>query len=409
MKILLLNDNPVVNKLVTLSAQKTSDNLEVVSSIDSVASSVYDLIVIDDTLYTDDLLDEIKTKITFTKSLYICARGAEKVDAFTNILSKPFLPTELVEIFATLGKESQKITLDTVEESTPEAELEEFEELDELDDLEELADIDEDLSDSILDDEEAQKVKDLLNETDEEEELDLDDLDLGEDDLELDEELSLDLEEEPKEAPAQEEEELDLDDLDLGEDDLELDEELSLDLEEEPEEAPAQEEEELDLDDLDLGEDDLELDEELSLDLEEEPEEAPAQEEEELDIEAQIENAVDELSEEELESEVDAETLLNIVENDMNVFDGLTSKDLKIAIGEEVEEEGSIIDELVEESSEEENEVNEEVVTDSIKEETSDNNGIEALKKLLTALSDKDVAASMKGMKISINITLGDQ
>ena len=372
MKILLLNDNPVVNKLVTLSAQKTSDNLEVVSSIDSVASSVYDLIVIDDTLYTDDLLDEIKTKITFTKSLYICARGAEKVDAFTNILSKPFLPTELVEIFATLGKESQKITLDTVEESTPEAELEEFEELDELDDLEELADIDEDLSDSILDDEEAQKVKDLLNETDEEEELDLDDLDLGEDDLELDEELSLDLEEEPKEAPAQEEEELDLDDLDLGEDDLELDEELSLDLEEEPEEAPAQEEEE-------------------------------------LDIEAQIENAVDELSEEELESEVDAETLLNIVENDMNVFDGLTSKDLKIAIGEEVEEEGSIIDELVEESSEEENEVNEEVVTDSIKEETSDNNGIEALKKLLTALSDKDVAASMKGMKISINITLGDQ
>ncbi|MBT5934068.1 MAG: DNA topoisomerase IV, partial [Sulfurimonas sp.] len=210
MKILLLNDNPVVNKLVTLSAQKTSDNLEVVSSIDSVASSVYDLIVIDDTLYTDDLLDEIKTKITFTKSLYICARGAEKVDAFTNILSKPFLPTELVEIFATLGKESQKITLDTVEESTPEAELEEFEELDELDDLEELADIDEDLSDSILDDEEAQKVKDLLNETDEEEELDLDDLDLGEDDLELDEELSLDLEEEPKEAPAQEEEELDI-------------------------------------------------------------------------------------------------------------------------------------------------------------------------------------------------------
>jgi uncharacterized membrane protein len=34
--------------------------------------------------------------------------------------------------------------------------------------------------------------------------------------------------------------------------------------------------------------------------------------------------------------------------------------------------------------------------------------GVEALKNLLVALSDKNVAASMKGMKISINITLGD-
>ena len=39
MKILLLNDNPVVNKLVTLSAQKTSDKLDVVNSIDSIQSS----------------------------------------------------------------------------------------------------------------------------------------------------------------------------------------------------------------------------------------------------------------------------------------------------------------------------------------------------------------------------------
>ena len=36
MKILLLNDNPVVNKLVTLSAQKTSDELEVVENPDNI-------------------------------------------------------------------------------------------------------------------------------------------------------------------------------------------------------------------------------------------------------------------------------------------------------------------------------------------------------------------------------------
>jgi uncharacterized membrane protein len=32
---------------------------------------------------------------------------------------------------------------------------------------------------------------------------------------------------------------------------------------------------------------------------------------------------------------------------------------------------------------------------------------VEALKNLLAALSDKKVAASMKGMQITINITLG--
>ena len=44
--------------------------------------------------------------------------------------------------------------------------------------------------------------------------------------------------------------------------------------------------------------------------------------------------------------------------------------------------------------------------TQKVKDNTQD--GVEALKNLLVALSDKNVAASMKGMKISINITLGD-
>jgi len=40
---------------------------------------------------------------------------------------------------------------------------------------------------------------------------------------------------------------------------------------------------------------------------------------------------------------------------------------------------------------------------------TTDNNGVEALKKLLQALSNEDVVASMKNMEININITLGDK
>ena len=57
MKILLLNDNPVVNKLVTLSAQKTSDELDFALHVEDVAYTSYDLVVVDDSLGGDEILD----------------------------------------------------------------------------------------------------------------------------------------------------------------------------------------------------------------------------------------------------------------------------------------------------------------------------------------------------------------
>ncbi len=216
MRILLLNDNPVVNKLVTLSAQKTSDELDVVDSIESIESDSYDLLVIDDAMYNENIFEDIKSKIRFSASLYICSRDAEKIADFTATLKKPFLPTDLVELFLKLAKEidssepktEEEPEFDEVEEleefNDQEMELEEeaiqsdaFEELsleeEELDitlddeisleedledigDLEDLDELDEEFSfeeeldtaESVLDDEEAQKVKDLLEETSEE-------------------------------------------------------------------------------------------------------------------------------------------------------------------------------------------------------------------------------------------------
>lgn len=322
MNILLINDNPVVNKLVTLSAQKTSDNLEVVDSLENLESSTYDLVVIDDTLYSDELHMELNAKVQYSSSLYICARDAEEVSDFTKILKKPFLPTDLVELFSVLSKVVDEIDLSVLDEHENEVslelqeledEIEELEGLEELEDeIEELESLDEELDlgeledeleeemtgDRILDDEEAQKVKDLLDETD------------------------------------------------------------------------------------------MNIDDELLLEAEEEID---------IDIASQIENSVENLSEEDLESEIDEGTLLNIVSGDL---DSLTSRDMKIAVGEDVD---SVEAEVLEEdtaSIEEDVRVEETVI--------EENKGVEALKNLLAALSDKNVAASMKGMKISINITLGD-
>ena len=446
MNILLLNNNPVVNKLVTLSAQKTSDNLDLAHVVDDIANGSYDLLVIDDTLYEEGILAQVQEKTSYKKSLLICSRDMDEVPDFDETLKKPFLPTDLVELFSSVAKE-----VESMKDVTPD---EAVEEMLILDDFGEDIDLS---SPSILDDDDAQEVKELLDETsdafeDFDDELNLDNIDLD-DDLELEDSLDLEGLETPEleeasvleesldsleeTAPEEIEEEISLDeitDLEL-EDSLDLESEampeledsLELVMEEDPEiEEPAEleeslesldEDEEITLDsmpDLEL-EDSLDLENETISEMEEslelETEETPELEESleledtALDIEDQIKTAVSELSPEDLEEEVSEETLLEIAETEINSFDTLNSKDLKLAIGEEVEEE-----EEEEETEEIVEEIEESVIpqeTPSL-EETNADNGVESLKNLLQALTDKNVAASLQGMKISINITLGD-
>ena len=63
MNILLLNDNPVVTKLVTLSAQKTGSEIFIASNIDEIQGESYDLIIVDEALYSLDLMDELKVDL----------------------------------------------------------------------------------------------------------------------------------------------------------------------------------------------------------------------------------------------------------------------------------------------------------------------------------------------------------
>ena len=456
MKILLLNDNPVVNKLVTLSAQKTSDDLEVVANTDEISESSYDLLVIDDTVYTPELLGELQEKITFSKSLYICSRDAQEDNNFTKTIKKPFLPTDLVELFSALGKEVNEIDLSAAEpeEVSEESTSEEIEDLDleadmgeieelsfedeadldldipdlgELEDLDSLEDtedisLDDELSlgddeqlDGILDKDELQEVQDLLDETDDLEE----ELDLGSDDLDLDDDLDLEMgisdlsEETNVESLNEAKEDAEVDELEelSFEDDTDLEEELDL-------ESDADLEEELDLESEDLDDALEELSDETTTELDE-TEELGEETDLGLDLESEIENAVSELSQEDLESEIDEDTLLDIVSSEIDNIDLLNARDLQVAIGEEVtaeapkaEVESSIEDEdamSIDESEEPSLEVKDDDIANLSDIEIEPNNeGVESLKKLLAALSNEDIAASMKGMKISINIELGD-
>ena len=123
MKVLLINDNPVVGKLVTLSAQKTGDELLQVDNIDELESAEYNLLMVDDALYSDEMYEELNSKVTFLNSCFIGSRNSVKPESFTMEINKPFLPTDLVDIFLENA---------TVAEDEPEI----LEDLDSLDDLE---------------------------------------------------------------------------------------------------------------------------------------------------------------------------------------------------------------------------------------------------------------------------------
>lgn len=448
MKIVLLNSNPVVNKLVTLSVQKTSDELHTAENIEAIESGDYDLLIIDDALYSDEAMDEIASKISFSESLFICSKDAQERAEFTKTLKKPFLPTDLVETLIALAKMVDTVELDkmdSIEENdfdalSDDALFHDFEtdesldDLDDLDALEEVEDLDmfdtsdeaayneaalEDVKEEgVLDKDELQEVQSLLEETETE---GFDDFDFGttpdeEEDDALDfEDDALELEDvqTPKEELMEdsfsfEEEELEPEDALHGLEE-ETDEEEMLDFEEEAqEEVEPQEELEETLDDdfeEELEEDDLEeeLEEvEPQEELEEALQEDDVEEEnlEEEDLASQIQEAVDSLSDEDLQSELDEDILLSI--------GSLTSRDLKLAIGEEVQEEQGEQPDLCDAKTSQDTTSETTETQRSLEHSSHNGNGVEALKKLLKALTNEDVAASLQGMKININITLGD-
>ncbi|MDD5717521.1 MAG: hypothetical protein PHW64_06925 [Sulfuricurvum sp.] len=209
MKILLFNDNPVVRKLVALSAQKTKDELSVIGSLDEIEESGFDLLIIDDALYSDEIFESLKEAITFKSTLLMATRGKAVPAGFAYVINKPFLPTDLVDMFvqidkkiASLPQPSEAINLEELprdkkpayaidlEESLPDLdhdigdkfesfELDGFDEIDLDDDLTlddtsmgdfGSTEFDESIPETaILDKEEVQEVQGLLNDTDEDE------------------------------------------------------------------------------------------------------------------------------------------------------------------------------------------------------------------------------------------------
>ncbi len=92
MKTLLFNKNPIISKLVRMSAQKMEyefeERLNYASDIDS-----YDVIIVDDGISADLKVLQGKCK----KLIYISS-GASANEESRQVLHKPFLPTDLIAL-----------------------------------------------------------------------------------------------------------------------------------------------------------------------------------------------------------------------------------------------------------------------------------------------------------------------
>lgn len=487
MKILLFNDNPVVRKLVALSAQKTKDDLSVVWSVDEIEGSEYDLLIVDDALYSDDMFESLDERVRVKSKLLMATRGNGIPAGFDHVINKPFLPTDLVDMLVQIDKKVvgasnhkedivDEVPVNTpvysinLEDTLPDIEHQEDDllKIDELDNAEDdefdfshLEDFEEKLPETgILDHEEVQEVQGLLEDTEEdtmdtEEDIvvqGIDEFDFPEDEPEIAAKID--------EIPSETMDEDSFDDV-LNEDALNLENDITdkelleedfgeiefpssfEDENEVGEEKPLIEEESLDengLEDLDISsfmnEEESTLDESGLEDLDI----SSLMNDDELNhLEAKIEDAVSGLENDDLERELasddfgvdfDDDLMEDMVmkeevtpvsetkdTSDFDELDMLDERELKRAIGEEVEDDDDVdsFDEDEENSpmiEELEDEADEKTSFDELSEveaQTPHAEGAKALKALLRALSNEEVAASLKGMNISININFGNE
>jgi hypothetical protein len=131
MKILLINNNPVVSRLTALSARKEDIEIDEVQEVTELTAYNYDIVFVDADSWNEDVKSTIFTHIeTQKRVLFYAQDDNEDLDLFDKGILKPFLPSEVsavirsVDAITTLDNISHEIeeekSIDLVEESKEE-------------------------------------------------------------------------------------------------------------------------------------------------------------------------------------------------------------------------------------------------------------------------------------------------
>ena len=96
MRLLLLNNNPAVSRLIKLSVDKAGYEMDEFEDYGLVPLKVYDVIMVDNESYEEEELVSLCEHSSCQYVVYICQRGSKKPDFVNVSLEKPFLPTDFL-------------------------------------------------------------------------------------------------------------------------------------------------------------------------------------------------------------------------------------------------------------------------------------------------------------------------
>jgi len=98
MKILLINHNPVVSRLTTLSAKKENVQLDEIKDINELKANDYNVVFVDSESYNSEV-EELLSNLAIQKKVLFYTQGEENhSELFNESILKPFLPSEVSAI-----------------------------------------------------------------------------------------------------------------------------------------------------------------------------------------------------------------------------------------------------------------------------------------------------------------------
>jgi uncharacterized membrane protein len=101
MNILLINDNPVVSRLLALCTRGEHIGLDEVRRAEDMKDVKYDILFVDDASYVDDI-DMLLEDRSIRKKVFI-SYDEEKVKGFDETIKKPFLPSQIMKVIESVN------------------------------------------------------------------------------------------------------------------------------------------------------------------------------------------------------------------------------------------------------------------------------------------------------------------